>query len=337
MKDFIREIASKEKNDIFESSINEYIIMLNNFLVSNKKVKTINTGSAATAAEKGQNIVDDNNPKSLKKSANVIDRSDDNSEMKPIKIINQTIKDLNLKPPKRFDSHFNMNNNTKSLNKNNNLNISSGTKQENENLNNVDINNSNISLNPIMVHDEINKYYNKSLSENSSEPTPNSMRKKPKSLLNSNDSQGQSLGSVQHNISKQANEESKAEKGIEENISEKNIDPTQIGEENDEQQPFSKVENKEFFDIFQSESFMDIKKLSSKLNIFFEILEDNKIDKKLKKLLSFIYPKDEKKNFVVCCKHKNVSLIKETLKKRNIDIVLFNAGMINIFLLLLLS
>ena len=84
--------------------------------------------------------------------------------------------------------------------------------------------------------------------------------------------------------------------------------------------------NKENIEIFTAENFMNIKYFSKKLNINFVKLEDNKIDKKTKKLLSFIYPKENQKNFVICCKQKNMSSLKETLKKRNIEFLLINSG-----------
>lgn len=81
------------------------------------------------------------------------------------------------------------------------------------------------------------------------------------------------------------------------------------------------------FEIFKAENFMKIDhSINKNFNLYFQILEDNKIGKKIKKLLDLIYEKDEEKNCLICCKQKNINIIKETFKKRNIETMLINTG-----------
>ena len=69
------------------------------------------------------------------------------------------------------------------------------------------------------------------------------------------------------------------------------------------------------------------KNMSKNFNIYFQILENNKIERKVKKLLELVDEFDEK-NCLICCKHKNINTIKETFKKRNIATIVINSGII---------
>ena len=71
---------------------------------------------------------------------------------------------------------------------------------------------------------------------------------------------------------------------------------------------------------------MKIDNVTKNNNLYFQILEDNKLGKKIKKLLELVYEKDEEKNYLICCKQKNINIIKETFKKRNIETMLINTG-----------
>jgi hypothetical protein len=74
------------------------------------------------------------------------------------------------------------------------------------------------------------------------------------------------------------------------------------------------------------------KNLTKNFNLYFQILEDNKIGKKIKKLLDLVNEDEEaegegkKKICLICCKQKNINIIKETFKKRNIDTLVINTG-----------
>jgi hypothetical protein len=70
------------------------------------------------------------------------------------------------------------------------------------------------------------------------------------------------------------------------------------------------------------------KNVTKNFNLYFQILEDNKIGKKIKKLLDLVNEEEEHKFCLICCKQKNINIIKDTFKKRNIETLLINAGII---------
>jgi len=296
IKDYIREIDSREENQIFQKAINDYIEILDSFLV--KKGKKTNADKNETK-NPATNIIDNfEETKKINKKFQKNEKSDENSEMKSIKSINQKIKDM--KTPKKFDLHF--------------IEQKSSAKQAETNE-------------PPNSQEEINiSNYNKS---ESSEPAPKFIkdRKIEKKIFGDNTKNytEKSLNNPQPESNYKINDVLTDKKAENSGISSHHIDFIEEKINEDSNDVNVSIDN---YEILKSENFMDLQKICRKINVFFEILEDNKIDKKIKKLLSFIYPKDDNKNFVVCCKQKNIYLLKETLKKRNIDFLLFNSGKI---------
>jgi hypothetical protein len=72
------------------------------------------------------------------------------------------------------------------------------------------------------------------------------------------------------------------------------------------------------------------KNVTKNVNLYFQILEDNKIGKKIKKLLDLVYIDEVEKICLICCKQKNINIIKDTFKKRNIETLLISTGIIMI-------
>lgn len=291
IKEYIREIDSREENEIFQEAVNEYIEMLDSFLL--KKGEKTNTEKAENKNPANINIDNLDESKILIKKFPKSEKSDENSEMKSIKFMKQKIK-----TPKKFDLHFN----------DSKPNASQATNKPNP-------------------QEEIN-IVNYNVSE-SSEPAPKFIkeRKLAKKIFgdsNNNNNNQENLSNQQAELNSKPNEAFKEK--IAENAAVVCVSTSDsFREEKINEEDFAD-DNLNNYEIFKSEKFMDLKNICRKINVFFEILEDNKIDKKVKKLLSLIYPKDENKNFVVCCKQKNLNLLKETLKKRNIDYLLFNSG-----------
>lgn len=292
LKNYMREIISRDENDLLQESINDYIQMLNSFLLTNKKAK-----KASTEVSEAKNTIEnlDESKKLIKKfPSKRSEKSEENSEMKSIKSINQKIKDL--KTPKKFDSHFN-----------------EGPK---------------IVKNSHSVQEDIS--INQNISE-SSEPTPfhNQNKKTGKKIYGDSKNMENTMNQtgIKNNLdNEEGNNINKInEVGVTEN-KEENLSIQLINKDKGEDSENNNLN----FEIFKSENFMDLKKVCRKVNVFFEILDDNKIEKKIKKLLSFINPKEQNKNFVVCSKQKNILILKETLKKRNIDFLIFNAGIVKV-------
>jgi len=301
VKDYFREIKLKEEKDLFQESMDEYIEILNSFLLTNKKEKDLSTNEKIDIGNMDnldQSKIITNYPKKF-------DKTDENSDIKSIRSINQKIRENKI--PKKFDIKINEN---KTF-----INVENKNKPENSSTVNKNSN----------IQDDTSLNYNLSVSEISSEPSTKFVRDRKLACKIFGNNKNLNEKNIENNNIRQ-NEDNiiGTTKGTKNEEKVNDIIVNNESENNDFENNFFKK-----YEIFISENFMDLKKVCRKINVIFEILEDNKIEKKMKKLLSFIYPKEEKKNFVVCSKQKNINLlIKETLKKRNIDFTVFNSGKI---------